>query len=582
MDKTIPEVFFETAKKFSSKTALLAKENNVYFSYHFDELEKKIKIFSKALLELGAKKGDNIAILSENRPEWVIADLGIMLIGAVTVPIHTTLNAKAICNVINHSEAKIIIVSGMDLLVKVMLFQNELPFLEKIIYIEKLNNDLKKTSKKEIIDWEGIVDSLDLKEAENIKINFNNFSADDACSIIYTSGTTGIPKGVMLTHKNFLENAEAVKKVVPVKTDDIFLSFLPLSHVLERLAGYYIPLLSGATIAYAENVKKIAENLKEVKPTILISVPRIFEKFYDTIWDKVKNSSRIEQKLFLWALKQKKDSLSYQIGDFLVFKKIRKKMGGRLRLAVSGGASLNHKIAKFFLKMKILILEGYGLTETAPVISVNEEKNFKFGTVGRPLPGVKVKISPEKEILVKGPNVMKGYYKNEEETLAAFDKEGWFHTGDLGFIDNEGFLTVIGRKKEMIVLSGGKNVWPEVVEKEINHDPFVSQSMVIGHNRKFVSALIVPDWQEVKKFFQKNNLILKNPEELVKSPELIKLFKERIEIINKNLSSYEDIKKFKLIVNEFSQEREELTPTLKLRRHIIENHYEKEIKEIYS
>jgi len=577
MAKTIPEIFFEIAKENPTKPALSFKESNVYFSYTFSEISQKVKNLAFALKGFGIKKGDKIAILSENRPEWVIADLAGMSIGAVIVPLHTTFNPKAICNVLCHSEAKVIFVSHTDLLVKVLLFQKELPFLEKIIYVEKLESDIRKVSEKEILNWEDIVDNTEPKNFEP-----ENIFPDDVCSIIYTSGTTGEPKGVQLTHRNFLENAEAVKKIIPLKPDDVFLSFLPLSHVLERLAGYYVPLLSGLTIAYAESPKKLINNIKEVKPTIIISVPRIFEKFYDAIWDNIDKSSSFKKAIFHWALKQKKKTFRFALADFLVFKKIREKMGGRLRLTISGGATLNKKIAKFFYKIGILILEGYGLTETSPVVSVNREKDFKFGTVGKVIPGVSLKISEEKEILVKGPNVMKGYYKNLEETQKVFDRDGWFHTGDLGFVDNEGFLTVIGRKKEMIVTSGGKNVWPEKIENELNHDPFISQSMIIGNGRKFISALIVPDWEEIRSYLKREGKPVKDPEELVSSPEIIKLFEQRVEKINKNLSNYEDIKKFKLIVDEFSQEREELTPTLKLRRHIIEKHYQKQIEEMYS
>lgn len=575
--KTIPEIFFQTAEKFSKKPALLTKENGVYFSYTFEQVAKKVKIFAQTLLDLGIQKGEKVAILSENRPEWVIADLGIMSINAITVPLHTTLNPKAICNVLNHSEAKAVVVAGTDLLLKILLFQKELPFLEKIIYVEQLNNDLKKVSDKKILNWDDLVAQAEFKDFIP-----KNLNSEDVCTIIYTSGTTGNPKGVMLSHKNLLENLEAVKRAVPIKTRDLFLSFLPLSHVLERLAGYYVPLLTGASIAYAENIKKLPQNLKETKPTILISVPRIFEKFYDVIQDKVSSSSVFKQNLFHWALRRKNSGFSHWLADHLIFKKIRSQLGGRLRLTVSGGASLNKKIAKFFLKIGILILEGYGLTETSPVISVNQENDFKFGTVGKVLDNIKVKISLEKEILMQGPSLMKGYYKDLIETQKAIDKNGWFQTGDLGFIDQEEFLTIIGRKKEMLVTSGGKNVWPEVIEKEINHDPYISQSMVVGQNRKFISALIVPDWEEVKKFLKAKNLAIKNPKELIKSSEVLNLFKERIELINKNFSHFEDIVRFKLIVDEFSQEREELTPTLKLRRQIIGKHYQQEIEKMYS
>jgi len=577
MKETITESFLEISHKFPRKTATLHKENGVYFPTSFRELEESVREFAGELQTLGVKKGDRVAILSENRPEWVISDLGIMLSGGIVVPVHTTLNARAISNILRHCEAKIIIVSNRELLNKIFIFQKELPFLEKIIFLETIADGLKTISEKPILSWKKLLERGEKNEFTPVFLD-----SDDVCTIIYTSGTTGEPKGVMLTHYNFLSNAQAVTEVIPLKEKDVFLSFLPLSHVLERLAGYYIPLLKGITIAYAEGLKQLPYNLKEVKPTILISVPRVFEKFDDKIWDKVNASSALQKKIFLWAVNQKKGSFRYRIAEYLVFKKIRKQLGGHLRIAVSGGASLNEKIAKFFWKIGVKILEGYGLTETSPVISVNSEEGYKFGTVGRHVSGVKVKISPEKEILVKGPNVMQAYYKNPEETKKAFDEEGWFCTGDLGFVDNEGFLTVVGRKKEMIVTSYGKNVWPEKIENEVNKDPYVAQAMVIGHNRKFIAALIVPDWGEVKNFLIKNNLQVQDPERLVTSQKIVDLLQERINLINQNLSSYEQIKKFKLLDEEFSSAKEELTPTLKLRRHIIEKHYQKEIEGMYS
>lgn len=575
--KTIPELFFETAKKFSKREALLVKKDGVYSPITYKELSEKVKNFAAALKQLKIKKDDKVAILSENRPEWVISDLGAMSIGAIVVPLHTTFSLKAICNVLNHSKSKIIIVSNADLFKKILDFQKKLPFLNKIIFLEDPMPALEKISKKKIFKWEEL-----LAQGAGKKLVSVPLSPERVCSIIYTSGTTGVPKGVMLTHNNFLSNVFAVNEAIPIKENDIFLSFLPLSHVLERLAGYYTPLLFGATIAYAGSVKQLSQNLKEVKPTILISVPRVFEKFYDAIWDKIKNSSLIKRKLFLWALKQKKNSLKYCIAESLVFRKIRKQLGGRLRLTVSGGAPLNENIARFFFKIGILILEGYGLTETSPVVTVNRENDFKFGTVGKPLSKVEVKISSEKEILVRGPNVMKGYFKNSTETKNAIDGEKWFHTGDLGFIDKDGFLTVIGRKKEIIVTSYGKNIWPEEIERELNHDYFISQSIVIGDNRKFISSLIIPDWGGITSFLKEGDLTPEIKEKLIKDPKFLDIYKERIEAFNQNLSNYEKIVKFKLLVNEFSQEKEELTPTLKLRRHIIEKHYQKEIKEMYS
>jgi long-chain acyl-CoA synthetase len=535
------------------------------------------------LKRLGVKKKDKIAILSENRPAWVISDLAIMLRGAVVVPLHTTFNPLVIYNILKHCEAKIIIVSNRNLLNKVLLAKKKLKFLKKIIFLEKITPDLKKILGKKIITWEKLFEQSATDSPLSPLSPLSPPIINDICTIIYTSGTTGKPKGVELSHQNILSNWQAVNKAVPVKTNDIFLSFLPLSHIFERLAGYYVPLLFGATIAYAENINQLPYNLKEIKPTVLISVPRIFEKFEDAIWDKINKSGNLKKKLFLWAIKQRSKSLRHKIADFLIFRKIRKQLGGHLRLTISGGASLNRKTAKFFYRLGIKILEGYGLTETSPVVSVNRENDFWFGTVGKVLDNVQVKISPEKEILVKGPNVFQRYFRNKKETKKAFAKDGWFLTGDLGFIDKDGFLTIIGRKKEMILTSGGKNIWPEPIENLLNKDRFISQSMVIGNKRKFISALIVPDWDEVKKFLKENKLPLKEPEKLVKNLKIIELFLERLNNkINPNLSDYEKIKKFKILSHEFSQERGEMTPTLKLRRSIIEEHYKKEIEEMYQ
>jgi long-chain acyl-CoA synthetase len=578
MYKSIPEVFFETAKKFPDKTALLYKKEGVYFPIKYKELAKKVLSVAVAFQSLGLQKGDKVAILSENRPEWAISDLSSMLAGGIVVPLHATLNPKAILNVLNHSQAKILVVSNDGLLNKVLLGQKYLKHLKKIIFLEKITASQKEILTNKVLSWKTISSLNQDKEFEKIFLD-----PDECCSIIYTSGTTGHPKGVALTHRNFLSNVEAVNEVVPVHKNDVFLSFLPLSHVLEKMAGHYTPLCFGSTIAYAESAKELLRNLKEVKPTIMVSVPRIFEKFHDAIWDKVNASSPLKKKIFTWALKQKKNTFSYKLADFLAFKTIKKRMGGRLRLTISGGASLNENIARFFYKIGILILEGYGLTETSPVISVNREEDFKFGTVGKIIPGVKVKISDAKEILVKGPNVFCGYFKNKEKTKEAFGREGWFCTGDLGFLDKQGFLTIIGREKEMLVTSGGKNVWPEKIENLLNNDKFVSQSMVVGNNQKFVSALIVPDWQEVEVFMKKNNLPLQEHEKMTKTPLLLDIFQKRIdERINPNLNDYEKIRKFKLLPQEFSQEQEELTPTLKLRRHIVESHYKKLIELIYE
>lgn len=347
MERTIPEAIFKSAQKNLKKTALLYKKEGVYYPISYGELIERVDNFSAALRNLGIKKGEKVAILSENRPEWVVSDLAIMLIGAVVVPVHTSLSPNVIKYILNHSGAEILIVSNDSLLHKALFFQAELKSLKKVIAFEKISEEYKKSIAQKVLDWQEINSRKDYRQFEKVDI-----LPDDLCTIIYTSGTTGLPKGAMLTHKNILSNADSVNDAVPVKASDTFLSFLPLSHVLERLAGYYTPLIFGATIAYAEGIKQLKNNLKEVRPTILICVPRVFEKFYDAIWDKVNAGAKINKKIFLWALKKKKGSFSHKIADALVFSKIRREFGGRLRFAVSGGASLSSQIAKFFFARK--------------------------------------------------------------------------------------------------------------------------------------------------------------------------------------------------------------------------------------
>ncbi len=577
MSNTIPKAFFEVAEISPEKVALLYKKNGSYCQIKYREVAEKIQSLVFAISQLGIKKGSKVAILSENRPEWAMFDLATMSIGGISVPLHIVLCPKVIEYILNHCQAEILIISNNDLLEKIILIQNNLPFLKKIIFLDEIKKENKDKLNKEVINYNEL-----LAMAGENKLSPLAFQSDDICSIVYTSGTTGLPKGVELSHNNFLSNVRAVKSAVPVREDDVFLSFLPLSHILERTCGYYIPLLSGATIAYAESVKALLLNLSEVRPTILISAPRIFEKFYEGIWSNTRELSAIKKSIFFWALKQKEKGLFHILADILVFKKIKGKLGGNLRLAVSGGASLDKKIAKFFRKIGILILEGYGLTETSPVVAVNKEDDFKFGAVGKPVLEVNVKISQDKEILVKGVNVMKGYFNDINETKNAIDLDGWFHTGDLGFVDDDGFLTIIGRKKEMIVTSCGKNIWPEVIERELNSAIFIAHSIIIGNNKKFISALIVPEWEKLKEFLKENNLSVESPENLVKNEIINKFFGEIIDNANKSFSDYEKIKKFRLVSQEFSQEKEEITPTLKLRRKTIEENYKKQIEEMYN
>lgn len=576
MQPTIPLTIFEVAEQYPFKKALMYKKGEGYVGITYRELVRRVKDFSSTLLGYGIKKGDRVAILSSNRTEWVIADLAIMYAGAIVVPVHTTLSPKIIKHILQDSGSRVLIVNNQQQLNKVILVEQGLKDLEKIIYLNLDNPEDVKIGKK-LLSWsEAVKEGKKLNLEPKCEINHN-----DICSIVYTSGTTGLPKGVMLTHYNFLSNARAALDYVPVNYKDVLLSFLPLSHVLERTAGYYAPLSRGCTIVYAESIKTLPKNLKEVRPTVIISVPRIFEKMFDAVWEKVKKKA-VRKKLFVWALKQEKGTWKYFLANLLIFRKVRSSLGGRLRLTISGGATLNEKIAKFFSKMGILILEGYGLTETSPIISVNKENKVRLGSVGVPLMGIEVKTADDKEILVRSHGIMKGYFHNEAETKLVIDDRGWLHTGDLGFIDGQGFLFVIGRRKEMIVTSGGKNVWPEVLENALNADRFILQSMVVGHNRRCLAALIVPDLKEVEEYLKERKICYQSLEDLLEKPEIISLFQERLNWALKDFPDYEKIHKFALLKDEFMQKRDELTPTLKLRREVIEMHNHKEIERMYE
>ncbi len=572
MKSTIPQTIFEAANQYPNKKILYYKKGGSYVGISFKEVQKQIGYISSALLGLGIKKGDRVAILSSNRPEWVVSDLAIMDAGAISVPVHATLSPKIIKHILVDSSAKILIVNNQLQLNKILLIEKEIPDLKKIIYMDSDSpNDIQ--SAKTLVSWE---EAMSNGKKQGLKPS-NSAHHNDTATIMYTSGTTDMPKGVELTHYNILSNIRAALDYVHIYPKDILLSFLPLSHAFERTAGYLAPLSQGAAVAYAENTKTLVQNLKEIKPTMLVSVPRIFEKMFNALWEKVRKGNKHTREFFVWGLKQKKGSWQHFIADRLIFKKVRKLLGGRLRLTFSGGASLNPKLGKFYEKMGITILEGYGLTETSPIASVNTIHKRKFGSVGIALMGVDIKIADDKEILIKGPSVMKGYHNKPEATAQALNSYGWFHTGDLGFIDEEGFLFVIGRRKEMIVLSTGKNVWPEVVENALNGDRYINQSMIIGNNRPYLIALIVPTLQELEDYTKEKNISYDSLDELLQKPQIIQLYRERIDKATEDLADHEKIVNFVVLKNEFLQKKDELTPTLKLRREVI---YEKNIEKI--
>ncbi len=571
---TLHEQFLSTAQLHGEKPALQHKPQGSYISLNYRELAEQVQTCASALINLGVRPAERIAIWSENRPEWVIADLGAMLAGAITVPLHTTFSARLIAQALLNSGSSFLIVSNADHARKIARILPELPQIRKIIIIE--GAETPEAADERYLSWKNLMDS---GTKETI---FPPVSEDDICSLLYTSGTTGDPKGVMLTHRNFLSNAQACLKVIPITERDILLSILPLTHVLERTGGYYAPLVvQGATIAYVKSLKELAANLQEIKPTVLIAVPRLFAALHDRMMQEVRKKGKVAEGLFHWALRQRQRSLGRGIANFLVLRQIRRRFGGRLQLAVSGGAALPRNLAEFFQQIGLVICEGYGLTETAPVISVNPPQRVKVGTVGPPLEGVEVKIAEEGEILVRGPNVTAGYWQDEQATAALIEAAGWLHTGDLGHLDEEGYLTILGRKKELIVTASGKNIWPVALEAKLNSSPFILQSLVVGDNQKHLAALIVPDWTALNEYVQQQGMKTMPPEEIIHEPRVLALYRREIDRVTEDVAEYEKIARFALLTQEFTQEREEITPSLKQARRVIAAHYEKEIRELF-
>lgn len=554
---TVYQRFKEVAKCFPKQPVVYWKKDNHWRHYSYQEFLELIDGLMAGLVQLGISQNDRVAILSENRPEWLMSDLALNKLGAVSVPIHTTANQQFIEHVWRDSDSDWLVVS-QGLFQKNERLVKELPGLKKIILIsDSLNNESKRLV---------LFNNLIKAKQENKEAVINN---DNLASIIYTSGTTGEAKGVMLSNKNFLSNIVAANQRIKILPTDKFLSFLPLSHVLERTAGSYTPLMNGAAIAYAENVKKLADNIKEVKPTIIISVPKIFEKIYEKIIAGIKQKNYLIKEFFFWSLNQRGGGVGCFLADKLIYSKIRKVFGGNLRLAISGGASIHERILRFFQHMGIQIVEGYGLTETSPIVTVNSLTNSKIGTVGQPLDGVAVKIAEDKEILVKGDLVMQGYWHNQEATQKIISSDGWLKTGDLGFLDKDNFLTIIGRKKEIIVTANGENIMPEKIENIINLSPYIEQSLVVGHRQDFLAALIVPDHSAINKKFSG-------------SISIHAVINRAIDKTNRQLMPYEQIKKFHILDQPFTIEADELTPTLKVRRKIIEAKYKEVIEKIYQ
>jgi long-chain acyl-CoA synthetase len=590
---TLNQLFFDAVSKFNRPDALQVKTGGAYRPISHREVADRVRRAARGLSSLGVRRGDRVAILSENRPEWAIADFACLTAGLTDVPIYPTIPPDQIAYILKDSAAVAIFVSTKEQAEKIRGIRSQLPALKTVIGFDEIpgltNMSLTELEKRGTPGENNESIAVYREDALRIK-------PDDIATIIYTSGTTGEPKGVMLSHDNIFSNVAASRTKIPFEGEDTALSFLPLSHIFERMGGHYLMFATGTSIAYAESIDTVPVNLQEVRPTIVLSVPRLYEKMYARILETALTGGFLKRKIFFWARgvaeRWANEKLAgrepggmlarqYGLAQKLVFSKLKARTGGRLRYFVSGGAPLSPEINKFFYAAGLVILEGYGLTETSPVIAVNTPKDFRIGTVGKAIEGVEVKIASDGEILTRGPHVMKGYYNKPEATREAIEPDGWFHTGDIGELQ-DGFLAITDRKKDIIVTAGGKNIAPQPLENKVKTNKYVAQAVMLGDKRKFPSMLVVPNFDQLEKWAMKHNIIWTDRAQLLRMPTIqAKMEKE----VNKELAGaahFEVPKKIGLLEHDFTIERGELTPTQKVKRRAIDKRYKAMIDAMYE
>lgn len=592
---TIPKLFRKAFEKHNAagRNYLGCKVNGVYKFETYQQIRDKVERFAAGLIELGMQPNDRLGQIANNRPEWVITDLGTMHAGCIHAPLYPTLATEAIEYILKDCGARVAVCATSKHLESVIASEAELPSLEHIICMFEPGET---KSGRKVWSWDTFLklgaDNFEKHKAE-IESRISNLKATDVCSLVYTSGTTGEPKGAMLMHGNFASNAQTSVPLLEFSTEDLELSFLPLCHVFERVA-YYSVTSMGATIAYAESVDTVGANMKEVRPTVMPSVPRLFEKIYARITDKVAAGPATKRAIFAWAMGVGKKhfqakiagtlnpflKLQYAMAHKLALSKLHTETGGRIRLFCSGGAPLRKDVGEFFLSAGFILTEGYGLTETSPVICFNPLRRPKNGTVGKVVPDVHVRIAEDGEILCKGPNVMLGYFNKPQATRDAITDDGWFHTGDIGVLDEEGYLAITDRKKDLLVMSNGKNVAPQPIEQLIQSSPYVEQCVVLGDNKKFIAALIVPTYGNLKDWCTQNS-IPHDPDALSTNPKLVEFLQGEVNRLCADLSGYERVKAIALLPRELTLEHGEMTPTLKVKRKVVNQKYSDKIGSLY-
>ncbi|MBM3269223.1 MAG: long-chain fatty acid--CoA ligase [Candidatus Sericytochromatia bacterium] len=596
MSTTIHAIFRETVAAYSAKDALLVKEEGRWRAISYREFHDQVTNLASALLELGVGPGERVAVMSENRPEWLVVDQAVLSLGAVLVPIYTTLTAEQVRYILGDSGAMLCFASSEALIAKVQAVRGDLPALQHVFAFDEVPN---RRGQAKVRAWRDLLEAgAEARErTEHHRAERTaQITPEWLASIVYTSGTTGEPKGAMLSHGNFAANALAVTKILDISYQDTTLSFLPLSHVLERMA-YYVAVLKGATIAFAESLDKLTVNLTEVRPTYLACVPRVLEKIHDRVLQSLDEDNPWRKEIFLLAQDVGEfyhrtmeeygrvpfpTNVLYDMADKVVFSKLREKLGGRIRFILVGGAPLPKEVGEFFRNAGIPVVEGYGLTETAPVIALNPPERPRFGTVGKPVEGVTVQLAADGEVLCKGPNVMEGYWHKAEATREAIDAEGWFHTGDVGRFDADGYLSIVDRKKELIVMSNGKKVAPQPVENALRLDSLVDQAMLVGDGRNYITALLVPSAEGLRAWAARRGLAGTALEDLVGQPEVRAHFDQVVAGVNAKAATFEQIKSYTLIPEEWTVESGEISQKHSLRRKVIAERYRDRIDALYT
>jgi Long-chain acyl-CoA synthetases (AMP-forming) len=574
--------------------AMKYKRDGRWVDTSIDEFRDTVRYVATGLYLLGLKPGDRVAILSENRPEWAMSDFAILASAAVTVPVYPTLLGWQIEYILNDSGAVAVICSNEEQMKKVAGIRDHCPSIHNVIVC-----DPPPTLPAGVLSFAQIAESGRNGDDAAARARFDETRAKpgpgDVATLVYTSGTTGNPKGAMLTHGNVASNVKATCDVLPIEAGLVALSILPLSHILERMGDYSF-FYKGCTIAYAESVVKVGENLREIRPHLFAAVPRLFEKMRTTILDSVAVQPASKQKIFKWALKVAEQRLPYRvavkpmpfglkfkaaIADKLVFRKILDRMGGRVRFVLSGGAPLSADLAAFFIGAGLDIYEGYGLTETSPVIAVNTPAFRRVGTVGRIIPGVEVRIAEDGEILSRGPHIMKGYWNNDDATKQAIDPDGWFHTGDIGEIDADGFLKITDRKKDIIINAYGKNIAPQPLEALLKSSPYIGTPVLIGDRRKYLVALLVPNFDKLERDAKAMGVQFATRDELIANERVQQIYQTEIDRFNTNLDRQEKIRRFALLPRDFTIDADEITPSLKVKRKMIDQKYKDVIDHLF-